>query len=248
LVDEQVFARAPSLANVRKLHCQPMASIDVYFRRRLDNIPSGITILLNSQFDATFLDNSQVWHPLCRSGVTFLDVVLSDFQVLAPYHTISDRKHLLEHVFRELRKYIEFSYDSSNIDPDKKDDDIDRARCYLQTNVNEPLFTNQVDSRSNRPETTCSIQNLFIAGDYCRTFIDVTTIEAAVVSGLMAAEMVRRQAGIGTEIAIKKPDTYPQLLLSATKALAMPAAYTAKAFTVMSEMMYAGYKEYFPND
>ena len=89
---------------------------------------------------------------------------------------------------------------------------------------------------------------MFIAGDYCRTPIDITTIEAAVISGLMAAEAVRRQAGIGTEIPIKTPDTYPQLLLSAMKALGMPAAYATKALTVISEMMYAGYKEYFPND
>jgi uncharacterized protein with NAD-binding domain and iron-sulfur cluster len=248
LVDHEVFAHAPSLGNVRKLHCQPMASVDVYFRRKLANIPKGITILLDSPYQVTFLDTSQLWEPVRRGDVTSLDVVLSDYQVLAAYQTASDQQKLLEYVLGELKHYIEFCHDNSSVDPEKKNDDVDRARCYLQTNIDEPLFTNQVDSRHNRPGTTCSIPNLFIAGDYCRTVIDITTIEAAVVSGLMAAEAVRRQAGIGTEIPIRAPDTYPQLLLSAMKALGMPAAYATKAFTVMSEMMYAGYKEYFPND
>jgi hypothetical protein len=247
LVDEKVYACAPDLGNVRKLHSQPMASIDVYFKRRLAGISKGINILLNSRYDVTFLDNSQVWDLPDRRGATFLNVVLSDFQVLAAYRTVLDRKDLQEYVLRELSDYLEFFYDSSSTDPDEKNDDVDRARCHLKMNIGEPLFTNQVDSMKYRPETTCRIPNLFIAGDYCRTFIDVTTIESAVVSGLMAAEAVRRQAGIGTEIAIRRAETYPQLLLSAMKAMGMPAAYAAKAFTAMSDVMYAGYKERFPN-
>lgn len=243
LVSEQVFRYAPELARVRKLRSQPMASIDVYFKRRIANVPSGITVLMDSELELTFLDNSQAWGPPHADGPTFLNVVISDFRMIAPYsRTMQGRRHQMEEVFAELRRYLDFRHD-----PGGQDDDIDRERCYMQTNIGEQLFTNEVGSWENRPATTCGIPNLFIAGDYCRTFIDVTTIEGAVVSGLMAAEEVRRLARTGTAIEPIRPDVYPQAMLSAMKSLAMPSAYAAKALSVWSDVAWSGYKQLFPN-
>jgi hypothetical protein len=243
LVSEEVFRHAPELARVRKLRSQPMASIDVYFKRRIANVPNGITVLMDSELELTFLDNSQAWGRPHAEGPTFLNVVISDFRMIAPYSTtIQGRRHQMEQVFAELRHYLDFRHD-----PDSHDDDIDRERCYLQTNIGEQLFTNEVGSWENRPTTTCGIPNLFIAGDYCRTFIDVTTIEGAVVSGLMAAEEVRRLTPTGTAIEPIRPDTYPQAMLSTMKTLAMPSAYAAKALSVWSEMVWSGCSKMFPN-
>jgi hypothetical protein len=243
LVSYQVFEHAPELARVRKLRSQPMASIDVYFKRRLPGIPSGITILLDSEFDLTFVDNSQIWGEPYRNGPTFLNVVVSDFRTLVPYNrTVKGRERQMEHVFGELRRYMTFKYD-----PETKDDDIDRSRCYLQTNTGEQLFINEVGSWENRPATRCGLPNLFIAGDYCQTFIDVTTIEGAVVSGLMAAEAVRRLSSAGTAIEPIRPETYPQALLSAMKAFGTPTAYAAKAVSAASEVICSRYKQFFPN-
>jgi zeta-carotene desaturase len=243
LVSEQVFHHAPQLARVRKLRSQPMASIDVYFKRRIASIPSGITILLDSEQELTFLDNSQAWGAPHADGPTFLNVVISDFRTIAPYsRSASGRQGQKERVFAELRHYLEFHYD-----PDTQDDDIDRERCYMQTNIGEQLFINEVGSWENRPTTTCGIPNLFIAGDHCRTFIDVTTIEGAVVSGLMAAEGVRRLARTGAAIEPIRPETYPQAVLSTMKSVAMPSAYAAKALSAWSEIIWSGYKQFFPN-
>jgi uncharacterized protein with NAD-binding domain and iron-sulfur cluster len=209
----------------------------------LTNIPDGIVTLEKSPWDLSFLDNSQVWDLPHRSDVTFLNIVASDFQVLAPYTSATFAELLQERLFSELREYIAFRYD-----PETKDDDIDRERCHLQTNVGEQLFTNQVGSWQYRPETTCSIPNIFVAGDYCRTFIDVTTIESAVVSGLMAAEAVRQRAGHTVPVAIVKPDTYPQVLLTALRTFGMPSAYAAKALAVLWDRAYGTYREFFPHD
>ena len=48
-------------------------------------------------------------------------------------------------------------------------------------------------------------RNLFLAGDFCQTFIDVVTVEGAVVSGLLAAEALRRKRKIGAPIDIIRP-------------------------------------------
>lgn len=242
LVDLDVFEAAPELGNVRKLRSEPMATLNLYFKRKLSGIPREITLLLQSKYKLSFLDNSQRWQQTDPSKVTFLSVCASDFSVLAPYAGAGDYDTVKEAIYEELSHYIEFNYD-----PVGKNDDIDRERSSLQPNVGEELFTNDVGSWEFRPGTTCAIPNLFVAGDYCQTFIDVVTIEGAVVSGLMAAEAVRKRAGIGEPITILRPDTYPDEALSALKMMGMPYAYAAKAWAVATDALRSSYDEMFPN-
>ncbi|MGO8917894.1 MAG: FAD-dependent oxidoreductase [Stellaceae bacterium] len=242
LVDLDVLRVAPELGNVRKLRSEPMATLNLYFKRKLADIPREITILLESKYKLSFLDNSQRWQQTASAGVTFLNVCASDFDVLAKYTSDGDYDAVKEALYRELSRYIEFHYD-----PVGKNDDIDRERSSLQSNVGEELFTNDVGTWKFRPETTCNIRNLFIAGDYCKTFIDVVTIEGAVVSGLMAAEAVRKRAGTGEPITILRPETYPDQALAALKMMGAPYAYAAKAWSVASNALRSSYDEMFPN-
>lgn len=242
LVDLDILEVAPSIGDVSKLRSEPMATFNVYFKRKLPNIPKEITILLDSKYKLSFLDQSQRWQQTPPPTATFLNVMASDFAILARYSEGGDYATIKEALCHELSRYLEFDYD-----PVSKNDDIDRDRSHVQTNVGEELFTNDVGTWQFRPETTCGIRNLFIAGDYCRTFIDVVTIEGAVVSGLMAAEAVRRRAAIGEPINIRKPDTYPDAALIALKMLGAPYAYAARAVSMALDVVQAGYREVFPN-
>jgi hypothetical protein len=242
LVDLDVFERAPNLGNVRKLRSEPMATLTVFFKRRLPDLPKEIVVLLDSKYDLSFLDLSQLWQQDSAPGATLLNVIASDFDVLAQYGGRRQFQALKEMLFEELSHYIVFNYD-----PVGKHDDIDRDRSHIQTNVGEELFTNEVGTWQYRPETTCGIRNLFIAGDYCKTFIDVVTVEGAVVSGLMAAEAVRRRAAIGDPIEIIVPPTYPAAALATLKAMGAPYAYAAKAVSMASNFMRRSYEEIFPD-
>ena len=82
LVDWDVFFSASELANVRRLPTQPMASLDVYFKKKLRNVPSGVTLLQDLPYNLTFVDNSQLWKDGGPPGVTFLNLVMSDFMFL----------------------------------------------------------------------------------------------------------------------------------------------------------------------
>jgi len=243
LIDVKMFEAAPELADVRNLPTQPMASLDVYFKKKLKHVPAGITLLLDSRYNLTFVDNSQLWHDGSPNGVTFLNLVMSDFNIFAKYGDPQYAGFIKEQLFSELHHYIEFDYSADGKGPD----DIDRKRCYLQTNVGEPLFTNQVGTWTSRPRATCAISNLFIAGDFCKTFIDVVTIEGAVVSGLTAAEAVREQANVGDPIEILAPDAYPQSAMVALKLMGAPYAYAAKAWTMMSDGFTSRVDQMFPN-
>jgi hypothetical protein len=246
LIDAKTYLYAPELGNVRKLPTQPMASLDIYFKKKLRNVPAGITLLLDSPYNLTFVDNSQLWHDGGPQNATFLNLVMSDFSIFANYTDARYAPLIKEYLYYELRQYIEFDYHWQG-PGENKPDDIDRKRCYLQTNVGEQLFTNQVGTWDYRPGPTCAISNLFIAGDFCKTFIDVVTIEGAVMSGLTAAEALRQQANVGEPIEIMKPDVFPMTAMAALKLMGAPYAYAAKAWTMMADGFGSRVDEMFPN-
>jgi predicted NAD/FAD-dependent oxidoreductase len=233
LVTPAITKHAPKLANVRYLRREPMISIDLFFRKKLNNLPNGITVLLDSPLEMSFFDNSQSWKELAN-GNTVLNVVASNADTITP-DTYSDAD-IINIILRELHHYVDF-------DPQ----DLFDCRTHLQTNVGEELFVNQVGSWEWRPTATCPILNLYIAGDYCKTFIDVVTIEGAVVSGLMAAEALRRHRDHGPPIRILEPDQYPVLALSAAAAAQRPLAYLAWAFSAADEAIKGTYRQWFPN-
>ena len=222
LVSYAVAQLAPRLANVRRLHTESMISLDVYFRRRLPNVPRGIVVLLNSRYKLSFLDQSQIWRDW--HGGTFLNVVVSDSDTILSY----EPDQIVDLVLHELRHYLAF-------DPA----DIDHTN--VRKNLDEGLFINEVGSWDYRPAAKTAIPNLFIAGDFCRTVVDVVTIEAAVVSGLDAAEAVRRKHGVGAPIRIEHPKTYPTAPLATLALAELPYAFAAKALSIACDVL-AGHR------
>jgi uncharacterized protein with NAD-binding domain and iron-sulfur cluster len=244
LVDVKTFLWAPELGDVRRLPAQPMASLDVYFKRKLPHVPRGVTLLLDSPFDLTFVDNSQIWTDGGPTGVTFLNLVMSDLSIFAEFDVACYAPLIKEYMFSELRHYIEFDFQWQGPGCGRSDD-IDRSRSYMH--IGKPLFTNEVGTWPYRPAPTCAIANLFIAGDFCRTFVDVVTIESAVVSGLMAAEALRERANVGDRIEITEPNAYPQAAMAALKLAGAPYAYAAKAWTMVADGFTSRVDEVFPN-
>ncbi|HEX5325877.1 MAG TPA: FAD-dependent oxidoreductase [Acetobacteraceae bacterium] len=233
LVTPKAAAWAPELANVRYLRCEPMISVDLFFRRKLPDLPPGITVLLGSRYQMSFFDNSQTWTG-GANDYTVLNVIASDADTLTP-RNYSDQD-ILGLLLCELRRYLDF-------DPA----DLFECRTHLQTNVGEELFVNQVGSWQWRPSAVCGIPNLYIAGDYCRSFVDVVTVEGAMVSGLLAAEALRRRHGVGDPIRFQQPDQYPVLALSAAAAAQRPLAYAARVVSAADDAIKAGYRHWFPN-
>jgi predicted NAD/FAD-dependent oxidoreductase len=230
LITFEVAEAVPALANVRRLRCEPMISLVVPFNRRLPDIPVGITVLLDSRFELSLLDQSQIWRN--GDGKTLLNVIASDADTLIEFR----EQDILPLLLRELRRFIEFA-----------DADVDRERIHLQTNVGEELFVNQVGSWDYRPKTACNIANLFIAGDFCQSVVDVVTIEGAVVSGLNAARAVCNRHGRSDAIGIVEPDAYPVLPLAALALAGMPLAYAANAVSIGDSMLRQAYRSLFPN-
>ena len=242
LVSPEVAACAPRLETVRLLRSEPMISLDVYFKRKILGVTNGITLLLDSNYTLSLLDNSQVWNDPPARG-TALNVISSNADLIADY----PNDVILDLMLKELQRFLDFKLGPTAVDQSLRDDDVDYNRCHVQTNVGEELFVNQVGSWEHRPKATCEIPNLFLAGDFCQTFIDVVTVEGAVVSGLLAAEALRRRRGIGAPIDIVRPETYPAFLPAMLAAALRPAALAAKAVSVADSMMRDEFSRIFPN-
>lgn len=230
LMTLEIAEHAPALANVRRLNSKPMISLELYFNRKLPDVPISVTPLLQSRFNLSFLDNSQIWRGW--QGGTFLDVIASDADILINY----SEEQIIRLMIEELRKFIRFD-----------EADLERDRMFLKTNIGEELFLNEVGTWDYRPSATTAIQNLFIAGDFCRTPVDVVTIEGAVASGLLAADMLRRRHGVADPIPIVWPDTYPTPWVEALAMAGLPMAFAAKVAATGVSAVTRGYQALFPN-
>jgi hypothetical protein len=202
---------APRLLQLRKLPAKQMASLDLYFRYPIANIPpEHVTLIdegrvttadaspprkdrlasfgnrLASRFALSFVDNYQAWHG-GQTTETWLNVVSADFDELAELPKDVARHEVEE----ELGKYLKF--DPAAID----------KRSDLQFNVERPLFTNSVGTWEHRPEpglysdalSGIEFDNLCLAGDYCRSEVDIVCLEGAVLTARRAACEIARKAG-----------------------------------------------------
>ena len=59
------------------------------------------------------------------------------------------------------------------------------VRSNFLAHLDEPLFMNDVGVWANRPDAATSLPNLYLAGDYCRSAIDLVSMEGAVSTGLL---------------------------------------------------------------
>jgi hypothetical protein len=148
-----------------------------------------------------------------------LNVVASDFIAL---ENLSDGE-VTRAMIAELGRYIP-AVQESNIE-----------RTYLQPHVDQPLFMNYAGSWDYRPLSNQPTQltNVYLAGDYCQTYVDLATMESATESGLRAAEALRKDAGIPTPIEILPIKAPPHWLLVIGRFVLLPVALIAKIWTLI---------------
>jgi len=218
----------PDLLELRKLKARQMASLDLYFKKPLSGIPAEHVTLIDdryftdparsrpdrlandgdlaSRFGLSFVDNYQAWKAPKPPRETWLNVVSADFDELAglPAEVAE------EAIITELRNYLHFGRRA-----------IDRDRSHFRPNAEAPLFMNTVGSWRYRPETRTDdpeheeywvhtrIENLYVAGDYCRSSIDLVCLEGAVTTGISAARAVATRCGIREKV--KEPLVPPEV-------------------------------------
>lgn len=231
--ENSVIQEDPRLEEITNLRSDVVVSLDLYFTKKLQpteiKIPTEHVVLLGSRHDLTFIDNSQLWPD--EDG-TFLNIVASDADSLIKM----GRERTARRIIQLLHDFITFD-----------DDEIDWQKSHIQMNLADELFINNVGSGKFRPDPSCRIPNLFLAGDFCRNEIDVVCIEGALVSALRAVEALQLRAkkdlkldasdGLCRPVKISKPDSVSELEMKALAFWGAPYAYAAKWVSTMSDLV-----------
>jgi predicted NAD/FAD-dependent oxidoreductase len=191
-----VYEFLPEISRLHYLRSNPFSALDIHFARKLSGMPSDHFTLKGSAFGITGFDISQHWPGLEPN--TVLQFVASNsvgFQGL-------DDSALTRAYSCEIARYF----------PEVKSD---VAMYVPHRNFGAPLFVNDVGTWKRRPQTVSSVEGLYFAGDYTQQVTDVTSMEGAVRSGLMAADAIRdRYAHDTPPLDILPPPPLPPALLA----------------------------------
>ncbi|HEX2686315.1 MAG TPA: FAD-dependent oxidoreductase [Kofleriaceae bacterium] len=187
MLDDSVIASVPELAKTRYLRSLPMAALNLYFDRRIPQMPRGHINLLGSAYALSFIDVSAYW-PQATGSV--LQVIASDVTALGSASPAYAERCILDELTRRIPAL----------------DEVTLVRSNFLPHLEEPLFMNDVGAWTYRPDAATSLPNLYLAGDYCRSAIDLVSMEGAVSTGLLAAEAVRRAAGLAEPVEVLVPE------------------------------------------
>ena len=248
MVTDDLYNADTDLGQIRYLEAEPMGSVELYLKRKLDHIPDDVCVIMGAPYEMTFLNYSATWD----LDTTFLYCTISDYKSLlsaVPEHRDKDGKLVLDlehpktgidYVLKEIQAYVGF-----------KTEDIDLFQTSVDTNTGEELFANLTGSWAHRPEVKTKFDNLFLAGTYVRNFADVATVEGACATGLIAAQGVRENAmrhpemgDAGDEIEVITPDFYPSEMFAALKVAWAPAAAAAKTWSMADKAL--GINKFWP--
>jgi protoporphyrinogen oxidase len=213
LLDDGLYDAAPQLASLRNLRVKAMATLNVYLDRKLQGIPGSHVHLAGSPLDLSLLDVSQVWEGL---EATVLNVTASNSTIL---EGLSDARATAA-ILDELREYLPVLRPARVV------------RSVYRSHAGEPLLMNDVGAWAFRPTARTELRNVYLAADYCRTAVDLTSMEGAIAAGLAAAEALRTDAGIPGEIEILEPRLSSPWLLRLGRVGLLPLVAAAKALTL----------------
>ncbi|HEY7853340.1 MAG TPA: FAD-dependent oxidoreductase, partial [Caulobacteraceae bacterium] len=229
----RIVDKVPDLSEVRRFSGEAIPVVDLYLTKKLADVPAEQVGLAGSDCDLSILDLSQLWtdDPNVK-GRTVLVVAASNRYALTSEEPL-DQGH---QIIRRLHEYLPgFNPGARWGDPDS---DIDWTKTHFRDNTSNLLFVNDVGSWQWRPVASYpALPNVFFAGDFCQTDVDMATMEAAMQSGLLAAQAVQvrdaQQTGSmrGDPITLVKHEVYSDASLLAAKLLMLPLAYAASAWS-----------------
>jgi hypothetical protein len=233
---ERLVDAVPTLSELRRFRGEAIPVVDIYFKRKLKDVPKEQVALKQSDADLTFLDISQLWTGYSKlEGVTALVVAASNSYAL----TSDDDKVAGFQIIQKLHDdYLpSFNPGKSWGDPDS---DIDWEKTLYRSNEENRLFVNDVGSWQWRPVASYpALKRVFIAGDFCQTDVDMATVEAAIQSGVAAAAALQAYDGSGRDalrgdpIVPARHEIYSDAVFLAIKLALLPFAYAATAWAAL---------------
>ena len=233
---ERIVDVLPQLSELQRFRDTAIPVVDVYFNRVLPGIPKEQVGFTDSDIDLTMLDISQLWSGDPNvAGRTALVLAASNGFAL-PSADPLEQGHM---IIRRLHDYLPVFEPGDHWGDPKAD--ICWEMTHFRSNGGNKLFVNDIGSWEWRPDASyAEAPRLFFAGDFCKTDVDMATIEAAVQSGLIAARALHdadakaRGAMRGEPIGLDRHGVASDARFQAAKLALLPAAYAATAWTAFT--------------
>ena len=201
----------PRLAGLDDLFVDWMVGIQFFLRQKVD-ITHGHMTFLDSQWALTALTQGQFWdaRDFARDygdgvAVDCLSIDISDWDSKGMLFGRPARQCTPDEIAREVWAQIKQHPTAGN----KLPDDIVHSwfldpgiRWVKSRGVNHndtPLLVNTVSTWEKRPTAQTKIPNLFLAGDYVQTDIDLATMEGANESARAAVAALLHESGSTAE-------------------------------------------------
>jgi uncharacterized protein with NAD-binding domain and iron-sulfur cluster len=209
LWSREVLAADPKLKLMDELYVDWMNGLQFYLRKPL-NIVRGHMTFIDAPWALTALTQGQFWanRKFTRDYgdgrvVDCLSVDISDWDTRGiVYHQPAkrcNRQQVAKEVLEQIKAHL-----NDNGQPVLTDDMIHSwqldpaiawSRSRRRNSNDEPLLVNTIGSWEKRPKARTKIPNLFLAGDYVRTNVDLATMEGANESGRAAANALLDASG-----------------------------------------------------
>ncbi|HEY3186532.1 MAG TPA: FAD-dependent oxidoreductase [Solirubrobacteraceae bacterium] len=193
-----------------------MAGIQFYLRRKVD-ITRGHMTFLDSPWALTALTQGQFWgrRDFARdygdgSAVDCLSVDISDWDTNGMLYGKPAKQCTREEIAAEVMAQIRTHHTAGDqltgdivhswfLDPG-----IAWVKGRRENRNDTPLLVNTVGTWEKRPQAHTEVPNLFLAGDYVQTDIDLATMEGGNESGRAAVAALLHASGSTAE----PPRTY----------------------------------------
>jgi len=209
-----VLAQDPGLEQTNDLFVDWMNGIQFYLRRRIESFPRGHVTFVDAPWALTALTQAQFWenHDFAREygngvAVDCLSVDISDWDspgiLYGKPAKQCTRREVKSEVWAQMKAHLEDNGEnvlpkeilhSSFLDPA-----IQWSKTRRRNSNDEPLLVNTVTTWEKRPDPRTEIPNLFVAGDYVQTDIDLATMEGANESGRAAVNALLDASGSSKE-------------------------------------------------
>ncbi|WP_203597082.1 FAD-dependent oxidoreductase [Actinomadura bangladeshensis] len=205
LLSDAVLQVDPSLANIRGLRTDWMTGLQFFLKKELP-LAAGHVNYGDSTWAVTSISQEQFWK---RDFATYGDGTVKDClsSIISDWFTpgtFNKKKasectpdEIAAETWKQIKAHLNDGGETLLTDADLHSWFLDPAIIPTGSGVTNdtPLFIQQPGSWKLRPESKTKIPNLFLAGDWVKTPINVTTMEGANQGGRKAVNALLDAAG-----------------------------------------------------
>jgi len=197
----------PALGRLDRLKTDWMVGIQLYLREKVDLTRGHITFI-DSPWALTALTQGQFWSDRTfpadygdGTAVDSLSVDISNWDAPGMVYGKPAKECSPEEVATEVLAQIRYHHTAGDLLPDGivhswfLDPGVQWDAAAGRNTNETPLLVNTAGSWPDRPDVRTRLPNLFLAGDFVRTDIDLATMEGANESGRKAANAILVSAG-----------------------------------------------------